>query len=98
MQDDDRFGVPLEALAAAQRAHGSSPALRIGSYVPTRAEVRSLPRAQLRSLLLDWLWESPTELIPTDEQIGQVKSELEARTDASEFLDLIDECRRYIGA
>lgn len=98
MQDDDRFGVPFEAMAAAQGAHGSSPAQRVGAYVPTRAEVRALPRAHLRPLLLDWMWESPTELIPTDEQIGQVKIELEARADASDFLDLIDECRRYIGA
>lgn len=98
MQDDDRFGVRMEDLAAAQRAHGSSPAIRVGVYVPTRGEVRSMPPEQLRPLLVDWMWESPTELIPTDEQMRQVQRELESRSDVSQLLDVIEECRRYIGA
>ncbi|MCL2658816.1 MAG: hypothetical protein FWD62_15680 [Betaproteobacteria bacterium] len=50
----------------------------------------------LRPLLIEWLWESPTELIPTNEQIHQVKAELEARPDATALAPLIEECRRYI--
>lgn len=94
--DQDRFGVPESAFAAAQKAHGSAPTVRCGVYVPTRAEVRSMPPETLRPILIDWLWESPTELIPTDEQISQVKAELEARPDADALAGLIEECRQYI--
>ncbi|EBX4227515.1 hypothetical protein CEL37_23975 [Salmonella enterica subsp. enterica serovar Senftenberg] len=94
--DQDRFGVPESAFAAAQKAHGSAPTVRCGVYVPTRAEVRSMPPETLRPILIDWLWESPTELIPTDEQISQVKAELEARPDADALAGVIEECRQYI--
>jgi hypothetical protein len=65
-------------------------------YVPTRGEVRSMPLETLRPLLIEWLWESPSELIPTDQQISQVKAELEARPDADAMAALIEECRHYI--
>ena len=94
--DQDRFGVSESAFAAAQKAHGSAPTVRCGVYVPTRAEVRSMAPETLRPLLIEWLWESPSELIPTDEQISQVKAELEARPDADALAGLIEECRQYI--
>ena len=94
--DQDRFGVPESAFAAAQKAHGSAPTVRCGVYVPTRSEVRSMAPETLRPLLIDWLWESPSELIPTDEQISQVKAILEARPDADALVGLIEECRQYI--
>lgn len=96
MQDDDRFGVPESAFVAAQKAHGSAQTVRCGVYVPTRSEVRSMPLETLRPLLIEWLWESPSELIPTDQQISQVKAELEARPDADAMAGLIEECRQYI--
>jgi len=94
--DQDRFGVPESAFAAAHKAHGSAPTVRCGVYVPTRAEVRSMAPEALRPLLIEWLWESPTELIPTDGQISQVKAELEARPDADSVAGLIEECRQFI--
>ena len=94
--DQDRFGVPESAFAAAHKAHGSAPTVRCGVYVPTRAEVRSMAPETLRPVLIEWLWESPTELIPTDEQISQVKAILEARPDAAELAGLIEECRAYV--
>lgn len=96
MQDDDRFGVCDAALSAAQKAHGSSQTVRCGGYVPTRAEVRSMAPESLRPLLIEWMWESPSELIPTDEQIHDVKAVLEARPDADLLAGLIEECRQYI--
>lgn len=94
--DQDRFGVSESAFEAAQKAHGSAPTVRCGVYVPTRAEVRSLAPEALRPILIDWLHESPSELIPTDEQISQVKAILEARPDAAEVAGLVEECRAYI--
>jgi hypothetical protein len=45
---------------------------------------------------MDWLHESPSELIPSTAQISQVKTILEARPDAAELAGLIAECRAYI--
>lgn len=70
--------------------------MRAGMYVPTRGEVRSMAPETLRPLLMDWLHESPTELIPSTEQISQVKAILEARSDAAELAGLIEECRAYV--
>lgn len=97
--EQDRFGIPESAFAAALRAQSSAPVIRCGMYVPTRAEVRTMAPKTLRPLLIEWLWESPSELIPTNEQIGQVKSILEGRPDAysdADLGELIDECRSYI--
>jgi hypothetical protein len=69
-QDDDRFGIPVGRIHEVIR----SPAgiIRAGCYIPTRHEVATRDPAWLWSVLIDWLWESPTELIPTDEQIADV--------------------------
>lgn len=94
--DQDRFGLPASAFAAAQNSHGSAPTVRCGVYVPTRAEVRSMAPETLRPILIDWLHESPAELIPSTAQISQVKTILEARPDAAELAGLIEECRAYV--
>lgn len=94
--DQDRFGLPASAFAAAQNSHGSAPTVRCGVYVPTRAEVRSMAPDTLRPILMDWLHESPSELIPSTAQISQVKTILEARPDAAELAGLIEECRAYV--
>jgi hypothetical protein len=94
--DQDRFGMPDSAFAAAHKAHGNAPTVRCGMYIPTRGEVASMAIADLRPILMDWLHESPTELIPSVAQISQVKNILEARQDAAELVGLIEECRQYI--
>jgi len=94
--DRDRFGMPDSAFLAAHKAHGNAPAVRCGMYIPTRAEVASMAIADLRPILMDWLHESPYELIPSIEQISQVKTTLEARQDAAEVAGLVEECRQYI--
>ncbi|MDD3326564.1 MAG: hypothetical protein PHW25_05695 [Zoogloea sp.] len=94
--DQDRFGMSASALAAAQSSHGSTRTVRAGMYVPTRGEVASMALQTLRPILMDWLHESPSELIPSMAQISQVKAILEARPDAVELAGLIEECRQYI--
>ena len=94
--DQDRFGMPASAFATAQTSHGSARTARAGMYVPTRGEVASMAPDALRPILMDWLHESPSELIPSTAQISQVKAILEARPDAAELAGLIEECRQYI--
>jgi hypothetical protein len=94
--DQDCFGMPDSAFSAAHKAHGNAPTVRCGMYVPTRAEVASMAIADLRPILIDWLHESPSELIPSIEQVSLVKTILEARPDAAEVVGLIEECRQYI--
>ncbi|MBU6436235.1 MAG: hypothetical protein KGJ44_01635 [Betaproteobacteria bacterium] len=65
-------------------------------FLHTRGEVRSLSAPTLRQVLIEWMWESPSELIPTYARIGQVVVELAARPDADELAGLIDTCRQYM--
>lgn len=98
---DDRFGMPESAFRAARESHGAdNPTIRSGMYVPTRREVAEQPAHWLFHVLIDWMWESPTELIPNNEQIGQVREILLARPDANdpEIVSLISECEEYIAA
>lgn len=78
---DDRFGVPTERILDVTRAHNGL--IRFGCYVPTRREVADAGADWLWSILLDWWWESPTELIPTDKQVAEVLAILRSRPDAT---------------
>ncbi|WP_083831035.1 hypothetical protein [Herbaspirillum lusitanum] len=92
---DDRFGVPDEAFSAAFSSHGNSQVFRAGTYVPTRNEVATLSVERLTMYLIEWLYESPSELIPTRAQIEEVKTILQARPDAESFSQLIRTCSSY---
>lgn len=97
--ENDRFGMPASTFDAALDSHGrDNPVFRIGMYVPTRGEVSKLPADDLRLILIDWMWESPSELIPNNEQISDVRSILTARADADDdaILRLIAECDAYL--
>jgi hypothetical protein len=76
----DRFGITEEEILAVIRKHAGL--IRSGCYVPTRAEVAAKEPEWLYSVLVDWWWESPTELIPTDEQVNEVVQILRSRSDA----------------
>ncbi len=96
---NDRFGTPESAFAAALENHGRDNAtFRMGMYVPTRHEVATLPAAELGDILDLWMWESPSELIPSRDQIAQVREVLRARPDAAnpEILDIIGWCDEYV--
>lgn len=77
---NDRFGVAEELIIQVIRAHKGL--IRDGCYIPTRAEVAELDPQRLWWILLGWWWESPSELIPTDEQVADVVAILLARPDA----------------
>ncbi|MFC3549502.1 hypothetical protein ACFOLC_00560 [Lysobacter cavernae] len=96
---DDRFGMPESAFRAARESHGvNNPTIRLGMYVPTRREVAESPADNLYEVLIDWMWESPSELIPSNEQIAELKSILLARPDAQDnaVLKLVAECDDYL--
>ena len=77
----DRFGVTDQLILEVLHAHKGL--IRDGCYVPTRQEVAEAPPEKLWNWLLGWWWESPTELIPTDEQVADVLAVLSARADAA---------------
>lgn len=94
--DDERFGVSDADLAAERERHKGIH--RSGMHIPTRAEVGSLNPLVLNSILDEWMWESPTLLIPTKDQIKRVMSVLEQRPDvaADEVQELLLMCRRFV--
>jgi hypothetical protein len=97
--DEDRFGMPQAVFDAARESHGSTnPVVRLGMYVPTRQEVAGMPAGELALLIDVWIWESPTELIPTPEQRAEVRSVLRARPDANdpEVMAIIAECDDFL--
>lgn len=97
--DDDRFCMPTSAFEAALDSHGrDSPVIRAGMYVPTRREVATLEPAALAPIVIDWMWESPSELIPNNEQIGDLRAILMARPDADQpgIRQLVAACDDYL--
>jgi hypothetical protein len=98
-EPDDRFGMPDSAFKAARESHGlNSPVFREGMYVPTRHEVATLSAAKLLPIVIDWMWESPSELIPNNDQISELRAILLARPDATEpeVRELIVACEDYL--
>lgn len=96
---NDRFGMPESAFRAAAKSHGrDNPTVRIGMYVPTRREVAELPADDLMFILDFWFGESPTELIPSLDQIRQVREVLVQRPDneAKDVRALIGLCDQYL--
>ena len=78
--DQDRFGVAEALIIEVIRKHAGL--IRTGCYVPTRGEVAGASPERVHGWLLDWWWESPIELIPTDEQVAAAVAILKARADA----------------
>jgi hypothetical protein len=96
---NDRFGMPESAFQAARESHGlDNPVMRMGMYVPTRNEVATRPAAELYPILIDWMWESPSELIPNNTQIAELRVILLSRTDADnpDVQQLIAACDDYL--
>ncbi|TXI09804.1 MAG: hypothetical protein E6Q76_04990 [Rhizobium sp.] len=101
-QDNDRFDMPPSAFDSAAASHNEAAAFgiaRIGMLVPSRLQVRTLPIGELEFVLEYWMYESPAELIPSDDQIREVIFELMLRPDAEseDFKRLVDALNQYIG-
>ncbi|MGH8456586.1 MAG: hypothetical protein ACRETE_06335, partial [Stenotrophobium sp.] len=96
---DDRFGMPASAFQAAHESHGlDNPTFRMGMYVPTRNEVATRSAAELYPIVIDWMWESPSELIPDNTQIADLRAILVARADAdaADVQQLMAACDDYL--
>jgi hypothetical protein len=94
--DQDRFGMPESAFQAARDAHRGI--ARMGMFVPTRGDVRTMEVDALATALEEWMHESPSELIPSYEQIREVIYELGRRTDrkTKKVADLMSACLSYL--
>ncbi len=90
---EDRFGVCDSAIEAARANHAGI--FRIGTYIPTREEVRTMAPERLYPILDQWMWESPAELIPRPDQIADVLSELLKRPDQEAIQHIVAACQAY---
>lgn len=100
--ENDRFRVPESRLRAAARFAGmriharySAEAAFFNSYVPTRKEVATLPGEKIHRILLDWMTNSVTEIIPSPGQIAEVKAILLKREDVTALSETIAMCNCY---
>tara|TARA_R110001592_G_scaffold151968_1_gene379093 strand:+ start:1529 stop:1822 length:294 start_codon:yes stop_codon:yes gene_type:complete len=75
-----RFGIPEEILREISKRNPGL--IRSGIYIPTEKEVCELDPGILCHILVEWFYECPAELIPTDAQIEKVRSLLMNRPDA----------------
>lgn len=78
---EDRFGVPDQRILDVMKDHRGL--IRDGCYVPTRHEVATWPPGRLWWHLLGWWHDSPSALIPTDEQVAASVAVLRGRPDAA---------------
>lgn len=64
----------------------------------TRREVAEISPNDRYGLLIDWLWKCPSELIPDDKQITEVRAILVARPDAKDPVveKLVAECDDFL--
>lgn len=65
---------------------------------PPATKVATLPIAQLSPILIDCMWEFPSELIPNNEQIADLCAILVARSDAEapNLQQIVAECDEYL--
>ena len=94
-EDFNFFGVPDENIQAAQRRK-SSGCNQQHIAVPSRKDVATLPPAKLKALLLAWMENSATEIIPSRAQISLVKEVLKEREDVSQIEPIIAMCTHFI--
>lgn len=93
---DERFGVSEKLISRIGEKHCEQKILRSGCYVPTETEVQTMSLDQLTSIVVDWLWESPSELIPNNDQIIKLKTLLLTRADCSHNSPIVRECDDFI--
>ncbi|MCU6433984.1 hypothetical protein LPB67_09420 [Undibacterium sp. Jales W-56] len=94
--DEDRFGVPSSNIRAAEKWLKRTSNKDFKCYVPTRKEVSSLNTEKLAKILIDWMCKSPTEIIPSKNQIVEVRNILLQRDDAQKLSGIITMCNHYI--
>lgn len=76
------------------------PIYLVGTYVPTREEVRSMTPQRLHALLDQWMWQSPALLILNNGKISDVIAIPEHCADAATRAvpQILANCRRYVAS
>ncbi len=92
----DRFGVPEGNIRAAEKWAKKEPHSHYHCIVPTRKEVMTMKVEDISRILLGWMCNSPTEIIPSRTQITEVRELLQSRPDAIHLAALITMCNYYI--
>jgi hypothetical protein len=85
VESNDHFGVPEQLIIDLIKGNARAGLMQDGCYVPTRHEVATQKPFWLTLILLGWWWESPAELVPTDEQVADVIAILRIRPDAGSW-------------
>lgn len=92
--DNYRFGFSEESINSERVNHKGIN--RMGCFVPSVKEIREMTPNEL-SLILDlWLYESPTLLIPSNDQIQEVIEVIQGRNDIDECSQAINLCLQYV--
>jgi|SRR6185369_5994983 hypothetical protein len=94
-KDFNFFGVPAENIRAAKQRRPSNKHPQHTS-VPSRKEIATLPAAELRSLLISWMENGATEIIPSRAQIAMVREVLLEREDSKQLSQVISMCNNFI--
>jgi|SRR5450830_309262 len=96
MDHQAHFGIPEANLRAARKSIKKQKNHKFNVDVPTRKDVESLEPVQLKEVMLAWMCNSVTEIIPSRAQISEAKLILLARQDVASLSDLIEMCEHYI--
>jgi hypothetical protein len=94
-EDFNFFGIPAENIRAATQRH-SSGKHPDHTIVPSRKDIATLPEAELRGLLVGWMENGATEIIPSRAQIALVREILQEREDARQLTQIIAMCNNFI--
>jgi len=96
MNDYNYFGIPESNLRAAEKSANRKQRHKYHTSVPTRKEVATLEPVVLKPLLMGWMCNAATEIIPSRTQIFEVRQILIARADAGDLSELISMCDCYM--
>lgn len=92
----DHFGIPDSNIRAAEKWAKKDKYNQYHCQVPTRKEVMNMQAEEISRILLGWMCNSPTEIIPSRTQIMEVREILQKRSDAGQLDALITMCNYYI--
>lgn len=92
--EDEHFGVTKKQIYTALSEQNGI--YRDGMLVPSVDDVKTMTIEKLAPLVIGWLWESPTTMIPSEDQVRQLRSVLSTRSNDAN--DLIKECDDFLGS
>ena len=96
MENYEYFGIPETNLQAAHQFRKKQKKHEFNVDVPSRKDVATLAPLQIRQVMVAWMCNSVTEIIPSRAQIAEARLILLAREDAASLSGLIEMCDHYI--